>query len=142
MGVYVYTLVCLLVFVFVTGNKHGFACVFCVCACAWSLRVALSRENEELHIAWNSQAWFWKKGPQHLLMSPPLHSCAASPLACTGPSICLMVFDGQEHDGHETVFTQQPKGTNRTALVCLYVCVVVTLCIMMLCSLCFSMSLP
>lgn len=87
-----------------------------VCVC-----VALSGENERLHIAWNSQAWFWKKGPQHLLMCPPLHSCAASPLARTGPSIRLMVFDGQKYDGHKTLSAQQPGGTKHNSFS-VYVC--------------------
>lgn len=63
----VYALVCRLVLAFVIRYGLGFACVSCVYACARALRVALGGEIEGLHIAWNSQAWFWekKRGPQH-----------------------------------------------------------------------------
>lgn len=103
-----HALVCLLVFA-VLNNKDCM-CV-CVCVslgfCAWH-SVGKMRG---LRVAWNSRAWFWKKGPLHLLMCPPLYSCAASPLARTGPSIRLMVFDGQKYDRHKTLFNKQPKGT-------------------------------
>lgn len=52
------------------------ALLACLCvpackACA-SPRVALARENEGLGIAWNSRAWFWKTGPQHLFDLSPV----------------------------------------------------------------------
>ena len=43
-----------------------------VYVCVLLLHVALSWEIEGLHIAWNSQAWFWKKRPQHLFLCVPL----------------------------------------------------------------------
>lgn len=64
-----------------------FASAFGVFTCALPSHVALGEEIEGLHIAWNSSALVLeKKGAQHLLMCPPLHSCAASLLACKWPS--------------------------------------------------------
>ncbi|MEQ2175259.1 hypothetical protein GOODEAATRI_016326 [Goodea atripinnis] len=62
------------------------ACALRMWTCARPLHVALGEEIEGLHIAWNSRALvLGKMGPQHLLMCPPLYSCAASSLACKWP---------------------------------------------------------
>ena len=120
-------LVCLLVFYFfVTGNGHGFACMF-VYACARHLRVALSRENEGLRCAWNSRAWFWKKGPQHLFdVSPSSFMCCQS-AGLRWPVRLCDGFDGQKYDGHKTVLTQQPQGLKHNNFtVCLCLCTLVS----------------
>lgn len=135
----VYALVCLLVFLFVTRG-HGSACVFsCVCARARLLRVALSGENEGLHIAWNSRAWFWKKGAPALFdVSPSSFMCCQS-AGLHRPLHLSDGFDGQKYDGHKTVFTQQLKGSKHNSFsmcACVHACACVCPCVSWCCVLC------
>lgn len=72
-----------------------------------------------------------KRGPQHLLMCPPLHSCAASRLARAGLFVCAIGFDGQKYDRNKTVLTQQAKSSNScsfTSFMILFLCSSVSSC--------------
>lgn len=59
-----------------TGKSFAFR--VCVRWCSFFLRVALSGENEGLHFAGNSRAWFWKKDTHTLTNRERSHSTKAT----------------------------------------------------------------
>lgn len=100
--VYVCWLVCLLFLFRFCELDFGFpSCVFfvCVCVCACLLRM-LPRQGKwgvVYCLEQPSMVFVKKEGPLHLLMCPPLHSCAASPQAHAGLCVWLMVSKYDRH---------------------------------------------
>ncbi len=118
-------LVCLLVFAFVTRNECVFlrACMrVCVCVCSSFCAWLSAGKMSGCILPGTAKHGFGKKGPQHLLMCPPLYSCAASPLACTGLSVCVMVSMARNMTDTKHNLPSSQKAQNTTPLACVYVC--------------------
>lgn len=132
----VYALVCWLVLAFVIRYGLGFACVSCVYACAQPLHVLLGGEIEGLHIAWNSQAWFWKKrGPSFFFFFFFYASLSIHVLPVHWLALALgFVWWFWWPEIWWTQSSVSPAAKRRRTTLLLCICVVVPLCIRMYCS--------